>query len=539
VSSADRIVADRPIRRRAALGSAIGGAAFIIMLGNLTSSVLGYVRQAVMAAVFGANHATDAFVAASVVPQMFYDLAIGAAVGAALIPTFTAILERESREELWQTLGAVIGLVWLVLATLVVIIALAAQPVMNLLLIGYSAHLSPGQAALAPGILRILIVTLFFLGTSAVLQATLITLRRFVATAFASAFYHLGIIVAAVTLAGRFGIVALPIGAVCGAAAQVLFQIPSLFRQGLKFRPRLSFTPEVRRIIRLYLPVAAGLIVSIVGQIIDIIFKSELKGGTITEMLFATTLTQFPIGIGVAALSLAIMPSLSADAHAGRLDEFKDTLAAGLKFVVFLTVPAAVGYFVLSQPIVMLLYHHGHMNPVEARGVSTALLGYAIQIPFVGIDQLLIFAFYARGNTITPMLVGVAGVCVYIVAALALISPFGILGLALANTIQNSAHALVLLGLLLTALGVLSHRGVWTSLARTAVAAIAMAAGALGSYQLARAVAGGTALGDRLIDVALPVAIGGAIYLGTAFALRSDEVQVLRGVTGRISARGA
>src|SRR5207245_7928262 len=103
-------------------------------------------------------------------------------------------------------------------------------------------------------------------------------------------------------------------------------------------------TPDVRRILRLYLPVAAGLIVSIVGQVIDIGFKSELNRGGITAMQLATTLTQFPIGIAVSAMSFAILPSLSVAAASAHMEEFKSTLTLGMRLVLFLTIPAAVGY---------------------------------------------------------------------------------------------------------------------------------------------------------------------------------------------------
>ncbi|MGH2447976.1 MAG: murein biosynthesis integral membrane protein MurJ [Chloroflexota bacterium] len=512
----------------AAAGGAIGTAALIIMLGNLSSSILGFVRQFVIAGVFGATHATDAFYAAALLPQMFYDLTIGAAVSAALIPTFTQIVQTRGREELWNTFGGVIVLAWIVLAVVVGALVAAARPVMQVLLLGYQhRHLAAATFDLAEGIARILVPTLLFLGTSAVLLSVLYALRRFRAPAFASGLYHVGVICGALLLARPLGILALPVGALAGSAAQAAVQIPPLVRAGFDFRPRLTFTPEIRKIILLYAPVAAGLVISLVGQVIDIGFKSELEKGTITEMLYATTLTQFPIGIAVAALGFAILPTISADAVLGRTAEFKTTLSAGIRLVLFLTIPAAAGYLALATPIVGLLFQHGHLDQHEANRVSLALVGYAIQIPFVGVDQLLIMAFYARKNTLTPMLVGVAGVGIYVISALLLMPRLNLLGLALANTIQNSLHAAILVVLLVASIGAFHSRALMVSAGKSLAASIVSAIAAAGLALLIAHSVPGRGLAERGLAVIVPVAVAVAIYVGISAALRSDELRAV------------
>src|SRR5579884_3290815 len=148
-------------------GRAIGKAAFIIMLGNLTGSMLGFARQFVMAKVFGDSAGTDAFVAASIVPQMFYDLTIGAAISAALIPTFSEIVERRGSAALARPFSSVLLLAWLILAVVVGGLMLAAQPFMSLILWGYHLHAHAGALPLAVEMVRVLVPTLLFLGTSA------------------------------------------------------------------------------------------------------------------------------------------------------------------------------------------------------------------------------------------------------------------------------------------------------------------------------------------------------------------------------------
>ena len=501
---------------------AVGRATLILMLGNLVGSMLGFGRQFIIAKVYGPNYHTDAFVAASIVPQMFYDLSIGAAVSAALIPTFTEMLERRGREALWQTLGPIFVLVWIVMAVVVGILFLAARPLMMLILLGWHMHATDLNTAIE--IARILIPTLFFLGTSAVLLATLYSLRRFTAPAFAPSCYHLGIIAGAVILARPLGILALPVGALAGAAAQAAAQVPALWRERPRLTLRLSLTPEIRRIIRLYAPVAAGLLISVAGQIIDMDFKSQLASGGIFEMQNATTLTQFPIGIAVSALSFAVLPSISSDAAFNRIEDFKDTLAAGMRLVLFLTIPAAIGYLVLATPIVSLVFQHGKYHPQATAAAASALVGYAIQIPFVGIDQLLIFSFYARKNTVTPMLIGVVGVCIYVVSAWFLLPALHIFGLALANTLQNSLHGLILLGLLIAAIGPLGGRGLVSGVSKSLVAGAAMAGVSGGLAWILAPMLNRHLLPGQALEALLPIMLGAAAYFGVAALLRSPEL---------------
>jgi putative peptidoglycan lipid II flippase len=523
-----------PIGAAIGAGSrAIGAAALILMAGNLVGSVLGFARGAVIARVFGANAHTDAFFAASIVPQMFYDLTIGAAVSAALIPTFTEIWDRKGRGDLSHTVGSVLGLAWIVLAVLIAVLIALARPLMSLLLLGYQQHLRAGALDDAVPIARILVLSLFFLGSSAVILSTLYAVRRFRISAFAGSFYHLGIIAGAIVLARPLGILALPIGAIAGAAVQAGIQLPSLVRWVGRVRIRVAFTPDVRRILRLYAPVAIGLLVSIAGQVIDLIFKSHLGEGPITWMQIATTLVQFPIGIAAAALSFAVLPSISADVVSGRMVQFKETLTLGMRLVLFLSIPAAIGYLVLAHPIVALLFQHGKFHAHDTSRTATALIGYSIQIPFVGVDQLLIFAFYARKNTVTPMLIGVICVCIYVVSALLLMPAFNVFGLALANTIQNSSHGLILFGLLIAAIGSLEGTGLLAGFLRICAAASIMAAGVVAAAVLLTSRLHGSGVVVWAPQVIVPMAVGFALYVGASAALRSGELQLLWDVARR------
>jgi putative peptidoglycan lipid II flippase len=471
VNGAPQDGTDRPAASRDR-ARAIGLATLIIMAGNLSTSALGFVRQAATVDVFGTGR-TDAWFAASIVPQMFYDLTLGAAVSAALIPIFTEIAEKDGNEALGRTVGTVLGLAWLTLAGLAVVLIALAGPFMHLVLLAYHQGANTNTVGQSVVIVRVLLPSVIFLGTSDVLLSTLYALRRFRAPAFATIFYHLGIIGGAWFLARPLGIMALPVGALAGAAAQAAVQVPAVLRTGVRPRIRIAFTPPVRQILKLYGPVSAGLVVTVVGQIVDLNLKSSVGTHVISWMATGTIFTQFPIGITVAALSFAILPSISSDVAFQRPEQFKETLSMGIRLVLFLTVPAAIGFVVAATPVISLVQADRFTAHDTAESVK-ALVGYALQIPFVGIDQLLIMAFYARRNTVTPMLVGVLGVAIYITSALLLKDHLYVFGLALANSIQNSLHGLILLALMIAAIGPFGGRPLLSSVTRTLLAGIAM-----------------------------------------------------------------
>jgi putative peptidoglycan lipid II flippase len=325
---------------------------------------------------------------------------------------------------------------------------------------------------------------------------------------------------------------------VIGAAAQAVVQVPSVVRAVGRIRVRLELTPELRGILRLYAPVAAGLLVSVAGQILDLHFKSQLVRGGLAAMGFATTLVQFPIGITVAALSFAILPTISLYAATDRMDEFKSTLATGIRLVLFLTVPAALGYIALATPIAGLIYQHGHTGSAGVDKVATALRGYAIQIPFVGVDQLMIFAFYARKNTVTPMLIGILGVAIYVVGALILLPRLHILGLALANTIQNSLHAVILMTLLLAAIGTLEGTRVLAGIGKTLLAGAVMCGGTvLAVIGLTHAVSGHSTKAHAM-EVFLPMLLAVTLYVGISRLLRSEDLALVTEIARNRFRRG-
>jgi putative peptidoglycan lipid II flippase len=475
----------------------IATAAGLIMLGNIASRLLGVVREQVIAALFGTTGTTDAFVAAATVPTMVYDLLIGGAISAALIPVFADYADRQ--DELWRVASTVINLVLGVLVIAVAVLVIFAPQLMGVLATGLPAE-KQAQAVL---LVRLVLPAVLFLGLSAVTTALLYAQQRFALPAFAVALYNLGLIVVAVLFAGRLGVVSLALGLLVGALAQVALQLPGL--RAMRYSLRLELNhPGVRQILALYAPVALGLLVTQAQVVIDRHLASQTGEGSMATMRFATTLVQFPLGLVGTAMSLAILPTLAryatrakgnqeagsresgnqgnskfeirnSDFCSSALDDFKRTLATGLKLTLLLILPATVGLVVLRLPLIELLFQHGVFGAASTQRTALAFLCYSPSIPFAAIDLLLVAAFYARKNTLVPALyVASFGVLIYLAVALSLIGPLGMPGLVLANSAYWTAHAIVLFGLLWREIGGLWGYGLARAAIKTLVAALVM-----------------------------------------------------------------
>ena len=418
----------------------IAQAAVIVALGNVSSRCLGLIRETVISHLFGATGMVSAFRVASIVPTMIYDLLVGGMISAALVPVFSDYVTSMRRDELWRLASALFTLVAVALSVAVLILEVAAPGVSRLLGGGFDSALLSETTRL----MRLIMPALLFLGLAGAATGLLYAEKRFVYPAFGASVFNAGIVLTALFLGNRVGIASLSLGVLLGSVLQLGIQLRGL--RGLRFSFSLDLGhPGLRRMGSLYLPVALGLIVSQVGIAIDRNLASRTGEQSIAWMQNATTLIQFPLGLVAVAVSTAVLPSLSRLASSADMARFRRTLGMGLRVVMLLIMPATAGLLVLATPVIALIFEHGAFEPYDTVRTAQALRLYLIGLPFAAVDQLLIFAFYARKDTRTPVLVGVLGVLTYLIVALTLITPLGMLGLVVANSVQLSVHALAML----------------------------------------------------------------------------------------------
>ncbi len=415
----------------------------IVAMGNITSRILGLFREMILAHLFGATASLAAFKFAIIVPRGLYDLLVGGHVNSALVPVLSDYATRNNREKLWELVNVLLGLVLVVLLSLVLIIELLA-PQIILIVAGSGSEQSTIDEATT--LLRITAPALIFLSLFAVVSGLLYSLKRFALPAFAGSIFNGTIVLTTIVFADSWGITAAAVGWFFGAIVQLALQFPALRDARLMPRFKGMFThPGIRGIFLLYLPVMFSLGLDV---LINRPFSYNLVASQgdykVNYMEWATTLMQFPHGLVATAISIAVLPTLSQQAASAKslgLDNFKNTLGLGLRLATVLILPATIGLFVLANPVIGLIFEHGKFTADDTLITAQALRLYLIGLPFATIDLLLVFAFYAQQDTVTPAIIGVVSLVAYMVTALVLLPYLGFLSLMVADTVKHVVHS--------------------------------------------------------------------------------------------------
>lgn len=489
----------------------IAVAALLIALGNIASRIIGLLREGVIAGTFGLSTAVDAFTAASSLTTILYDLLISGAISAALVPVFSEYAERDDAE-LWHVASTIINLALLVLLVLAALLIWQAPLVVGVLAGGFE----PAIRDQATMMVRLLLPSVLFLALSGLITALLQARQRFLLPAFTTSAYNLGIILGVLLLTHTLGPLSMVVGVVAGALLQVILQIPGL--RGATYRPILDLRhPGVRRILRLYAPVAAGIGFSVIGIVLDRNLASQVGQNALSTMRYATTLIQLPLGLVSAAVSFAILPTLSR--QSGNDEQgFRTTLAMGLKVVILLILPATAGLAALAEPVVRLLLERNAFTAADTVTTAGVLRLYLPGLPAAALDQLLLFAFYARRKTLAPNLVQGAAIGFYILTALGLLAltSLRVEALVIGNSVQWIAHLLIM-ALLARKLIDFGGLRLGEAMIKCVLAGLGMAA-AVWATILAVAQFG------TFVQVIAALVVGGAVYLGLCLLLRVEAL---------------
>jgi putative peptidoglycan lipid II flippase len=505
----------------------IARAATLTSIGNFSSRVIGLARETVKSFYFGNGQAASAFELAAIIPTQFYDLLIGGMLSSALVPTLSGLAaderDRARMKQFGELLGALIGLATVGLVAVVGLLWLFATPLARLM--G-----GPNQdVELVESLLRITIPAVLFLNLSGILTSALFARRKFGFTAFTATVFNLTVILCMVLFESRLGVAALALGLLAGSVAQILIQLPGL--RGVPIALSLNWRlPGVAQVIRLFLPVAGGLVVAQIAVQASFIFASRISAEGPATMRYAAQVIQFPLGMIVTAVSAAILPALSSVTGGG----FKATLAQGLRLVWVLIVPASVGLYVLATPIIALLFQHGAFTAESTAYTASALRAAVPGLLFAAIDMPLIYAFYAQRDTRTPTLIGLTSTAFYLMwigaqASLAqnAVRPFTLDDLILANSLKTGVDAALMGFFLWRKIGGLNGFGI-APLALKVISASALMGGAVWLVMTAlEARFDLNAFGGDFIIVVGSTLAGAAVYALCAWVLQVQELAAI------------
>ncbi len=379
----------------------------------MISRVLGFVRDILIARLFGADAGTDAFLVAFKIPNFLRRLFAEGAFSQAFIPVLSEYKEAQGKEavrELVQRTAGTLGGVLFLVSLLGVI----GAPLLILLF-------APGFAgdeykhALASDMLMLTFPYIFFISLVALAGGVLNTFGRFVVPAFTPVFLNLSLIGCALWLAPQMQepITALAWGVLIAGVVQLLFQIPFLMRLGVFGMPKWGGQDEgVKRIMTLMIPAIIGVSVVQINLLFDTIIASFLETGSVSWLYYSDRLVEFPLGVFGIALATVVLPMLSKQVAREDENGFSATMDWSLRWVFLIAVPATLGLVIMAGPMIATLFYYGEFKARDLEMASLSMMAYGSGLLAFILVKVLAPGFYARQDTKTPVKIAIKAVVI-------------------------------------------------------------------------------------------------------------------------------
>jgi putative peptidoglycan lipid II flippase len=509
-------------------------AGLIVSGAFLVSRILGYVRIVVIAGSFRSVE-LDAFFAAFRIPDLVFQLVAAGALSSALIPIVSALFTTNEQQRAWRVVSTVINLMLIGLAVLAVGLFIAAPAIVPFITPGFVGPKLDQTIELT----RIMLLSPIFLALGAVATSVLNSGGRFAASAVAPIVYNLAIIGGALILGPSLGIEGLALSVVAGSLGHLLVQLRPMARLGFRYTPRIDIADEqARKALVLMAPRAIGLGVTQITFIVVTSLASLLGNGAVSDFNFAFALLQIPLGIIGVPLGIVVLPSLSREAAVGREDAFAGLLTRALRLLIYVMVPIAFLTAVVREPAVEILFGGGHISAADLDLIALTLVGFLVGLTAHAMIAVLARAFYARLDTVTPVVAAVGAVAINCTLAVILVGPFGLPGIAVAIAIAAWIEAFALLAILYRRLPHFELRGLGRVGVESVVGSIvaaAVAAGALGVVEGALGLEPGRLV--LVVEVAIVGVVFGLVYAGLSLVLRIPELPSIVGVMADVFRR--
>lgn len=501
----------------------IAKSAGIIGFATFCSRILGFIRDVVIARLFGIYVYAQAFVIAFRIPNLFRDLLAEGAANAAFVPVFSEYAAKENKEEFWKVANTVLNLLLVVLMAIVLLGIVFSPLIVRLIAPGFIQD--PYKLETTIRLNRIIFPYILLISLAAYATALLNSLKHFTVPAFAPCLLNISIIIFA--LAFGEGIKGLACGVLLGGILQLSIQIPVLYKKGFRLRLFRRFRHRAAGSIgRLMLPRLFSSGIYQLNNFVDSIFGSLawiVGEGGVAVLYFSYRLIQFPIGIFSNALSQAILPTFSTQALDNHHEKLKLTLSWGLRATFFVLLPASCGFIVLALPIVSCLFGGGKFDPDSAQLTANALFFYSIGMFAYGGTKILQSCFFALKDTVTPTKIAVLTLAINIALNYVFMYPFKIGGLALATSISGISSFLVLFFILKKKLGDFDIKRIAVSFVRISVASVCMGLVCLCVFRL-----GSNGLNlNKFVNLGIALVSGALSYIVFCFIFGVSEMKEL------------
>lgn len=403
-----------------------------MMVGTFASRILGLIREVITAALFGATRQLDAFYVAYTLANLLRQLLAEGALSASFVPVFCGTLADGGKEKAGRLAREALT-VLLIAGVIVTLLGITFAPVLvNIMAPGFSAEAS----AIAASLTRIMFPFLLFVSVAALAMGVLNSLGSFFIPAIAPAVSNAAYILFLLVTMKNASIWNLAVAVLLGGICQMVIQWYWCGRLGVALVPAMprKDNAELRTMMSLFLPYAAGLSLNQVNPVISRMFGSFLEGGSISVLSYADRVLQLPLGIFVIAISQAVLPMLS------RLDPkdsagFRDFIGDALRFNLFVVLPVSFGLFLISSELVHLIFVRGAFGEWAWHATATALAIYGLGLPGMACSTVIMRAIYARKMPRAAVSITAVTVAVNLFACFALAPRLAYAGLAAASAL--------------------------------------------------------------------------------------------------------
>ena len=454
----------------------------------LVSRVLGVVRDAIFARVFGVSGLTDAYVAAFRIPNLLRDLFAEGALSSAFVPTFADALNQGGRERAFRLGNLVLGAVLALTGGLTLAGMAFSDELVSLISRGFGGNAA--QVALGGLFTQIMMPILALVSVSAVWMGMLNAQHHYTAPAFAPAMFNVtsilcGVVLIIVHPSDRIGMIVWSAGTTASGLVQAVVQLPSLWRLGYRVRPTLAGLwrdSNLIRIVRLMGPATVGLAAVQINIFVNTQFAATLGQGPLTYLQNAFRLFYLPVGLFGVALATVTTARASQEAARGDREALQARVAEGARGVWLLALPSAVGLIVLARPVVELLFQGGKFSAANTAATVPIVQAYMLGVLPYSLVKVLSPAFFTVDRPRIPMMASMVAVVVNLLFNGLTYRRLGATGLALGTTIGALANLSILRLCFGPAIGRAPRPGRWHEVARLILCSVVLAAVAAAAW---------------------------------------------------------
>ena len=433
---------------------------FVVMVCTFASRILGFIRIAVITAIFGAGDVADVINLTFSIPNNLRKLMAEGALSSAFIPVLSqAIVKDKSGKEPKRLVRNILSFQVLILVPLCVLLIIFAKPLISLVLAEFDAQ---WQVELAVKLFRWFINYLLFISISAVLMATLNSSGHFIVPAVTPILFSICVIGSIILLHDVLGVYSMVVGVLAGGLAQILFQSPVFIKSGFDFKPDFKFKNSgFQRIMKQWMPVLATSSILTVTQTIAFRFASGLSEGSTSALSNAVVFWQFPYGIFSASISTVLFPRMSRQAASSDYSGLADTIQYGIRYLAVLLIPSTLFLSLFGKEIIAVTIQHGMFTAENTIMTASVLTAYSAGLFSSGAYNFLQRFFYSSGNYRIPLYMTIIIAVSDIILSLILKETYlGVRGLAYANTISFSIGFIILFILAVLKLQTIDYRSI-------------------------------------------------------------------------------